>query len=63
MWGIFFARYNPTVLEALFGNGPFHLAKHYGETPIVHTSSFLLPHSSLLNSILFFGLIFSIYLI
>ncbi len=63
MWGIFFARYNPTILEALFGNGPFHLAKHYGETPIVPTSSFLLPHSSLLNSILFFGLIFSIYLI
>ena len=63
MWGIFFARYNPSVLETLFGYGPFNLIKHYSENPIVPTSSFLLPHSSLLNSILFFGLIFSIYLI
>lgn len=69
LWGIFFSRYNPTQLELFFGTGPFNLSKHYSEinlkTPtyesrgvfIQNVEGFLLPHSSFLNILLYFGLI------
>ena len=64
LWGIFFARYNPETLEALFGSGPFILANHYSEINILDKKlytgtplGFLLPHSSALSIMLFFGLI------
>ena len=65
LWGIFFARYNPETLEAIFGSGPFILANHYSEINILdkklYTGTplgfFLLPHSSALSIMLFFGLI------
>ena len=64
LWGLFLSRYNPTSLELLFGTGPFSLSDHYGdisikteritsETPL----GFLLPHSSLLLILLFFGFV------
>jgi hypothetical protein len=56
-WGIFFARYNPTYLEAMVGSGPMSLGQVYGETPIVQTETFLLPHSSLLSFLVYFGFI------
>jgi hypothetical protein len=68
LWGIFFTRYNPTNLEFLFGSGPFNLSKHYSQiqvsTPdhksaqnyIKNVDSFLLPHSSMLDVLLYFGL-------
>ena len=63
LWGIFFARYNPTALELAFGTGPFVLSNHYGEIDIftkrVFTGTelgFLLPHSSLLLILVFTGL-------
>ena len=63
LWGIFFARYNPSVSELVFGTGPFVLSNHYGEIDIftkrVFTGSelgFLLPHSSLLLTLVFTGL-------
>jgi hypothetical protein len=55
LWGLFFARYNPSFAEFLFGSGSFNLAKHYGEIKLLETRSFLLPHSSLLNILLYFG--------
>ena len=62
LWGIFFARYNPTISEFFIGSGPFILSSHYGEIDIfnkrVFTGTelgFLLPHSSLLLVQLFFG--------
>ena len=62
LWGIFFARYNPTISEFFIGSGPFILSNHYGEIDIfnkrVFTGTelgFLLPHSSLLLIQLFFG--------
>ena len=55
LWGLFFARYNPNFAEFLFGSGSFNLAKHYGEIKLLETRSFLLPHSSLLNILLYFG--------
>jgi len=70
LWGLFLSRYNPTPLELLFGSSPFNLAQLYGEINIMPTPSFLLPHSSFLNFLVFFGLvnlvliiIFLIYLI
>ena len=56
VWGIFFARYNPTFTELIFGTGPFNYGQLYGEIIVNNTRSFLLPHSSLLSFLLFFGL-------
>lgn len=74
LWGIFFARYNPSFSELVFGTGPFVLSNHYGEinifTKLDFTGSelgFLLPHSSLLLILVFTGLsgllVFTIFLI
>ena len=69
LWGLFFARYNPSIYEFLFGTGPLNLSKHYSEIGISNydavrndtknfaLETFLLPHSSLLNILLYFGLI------
>ncbi len=69
LWGIFFTRYNPTNLEFLFGTGPLNLSKHYSEIQvnnydrtsaqnyIKNVDAFLLPHSSLLDILLYFGLL------
>ena len=61
MWGIFFARYNPTALELAVGSGPLTLGQLYGEIKIEDLSSFLLPHSSLLSYIVYFGLLPTLY--
>jgi hypothetical protein len=61
MWGIFFARYNPTAMELVVGSGPLTLGQLYGEIKIEDLSSFLLPHSSLLSYIVYFGLLPTIY--
>jgi len=57
MWGIFFARYNPTFIEVLVGSGPLTLGQLYDEIKIDDLESFLLPHSSLLSYLVYFGLI------
>lgn len=57
MWGLFFARYNPTFMELLFGSGPMNFGQIYGEVVINNPESFLLPHSSVLSLILFIGII------
>jgi hypothetical protein len=62
IWGIFFARFNPTFMELSFGTGPFSFGQVYGESVINKTDSFLLPHSSFLSFIVFFG-IFGIFYI
>jgi hypothetical protein len=55
IWGIFFARYNPTFFEFILGSGPFNFGQLYGEIVINKTETFLLPHSSLLSFLIFFG--------
>ena len=64
LWGIFFSRYNPTISEFFIGTGPFILSDLYSDIDIfslrISTGTplgFLLPHSSLLLSLTFFGLI------
>ena len=63
MWSVFFARYNPTLFELLFGSGPLNFGQLYGELQIKETSEVLLPHSSLLSFMVFFGVINLFFLI
>ncbi len=74
LWGLFFARFNPGTDTLFFGTGPYILSNHYGDMNIssirISTGTdlgFLLPHSSLLLILLFFGLfglsIFLMYII
>ena len=61
MWGIFIAKYNPTLLESLFGTGPLQLNKYLSEhsirldLPNYRQQELFLPHSSLLDFLIFFG--------
>ena len=69
MWGVFFSKYNPTFMELLFGSGPLNFGQLYGEvvinkteyciltTKFICTETFLLPHSSVLSYLLFFGIV------
>jgi len=70
LWGLFFARYNPNIQELFFGTGPYSLSNHYSEIDIassrVNTGDslgFLLPHSSFLLFLSFFGLFGMIFFI
>jgi hypothetical protein len=63
MWGIFFARYNPTINELLVGSGPLTLGQLYGEIKIDDLTTFLLPHSSFLSYIVYFGVLPVVYLL
>ena len=62
MWGIFIAKFNPSVLESLFGTGPLQLNKYLSEhnvrldLPNNRLQELFLPHSSLLDILIFFGL-------
>jgi len=57
IWGLFFARFNPTYMELLFGSGPLNFGQLYGETVVNDSTTFLLPHSSILSFLVFFGVI------
>ena len=63
MWGIFFARYNPTINELFLGSGPLTLGQLYGEIKIDDLTTFLLPHSSFLSYVVYFGLLPVVYLL
>ena len=61
MWGIFTAKYNPNLIESLFGNGPYQLNNYlYNlkirlDVPEGKLNALYLPHSSLLDILVFFG--------
>ena len=61
MWGIFIAKYDPNLIETIFGSGPLQLNEYlYGENvfldvPTYKLESLFLPHSSLLDVLIFFG--------
>lgn len=61
MWGIFIAKYSPSPIEVLFGNGPYqfnnYLYSHEVrlDLPDEKLLSLFLPHSSLLDLYVFFG--------
>lgn len=56
-WGIFIAKYDPGLNEFLFGYGPQQIAKYYQENLTVVNTGLVLPHSSLLSYLLFFGIL------
>lgn len=61
MWGIFTAKYNPNLIESLFGNGPYQLNNYlYNlkiklDVPEGKLNALYLPHSSFLDILVFFG--------
>jgi len=57
MWSLYFARYNPSLLEVIIGTGPLSFAKLYGEVLIENQAALLLPHSSILSYLTFFGIL------
>ncbi len=63
MWGIFIAKYSPSFTEILFGAGPFqmnsYLFKHRVrlDVPAEKLQSLFLPHSSLLDLLIYTGII------
>ena len=65
MWGIFFAKFNPTLLESLFGVGPLQLNKYLSEhnirldLPDYRLQELFLPHSSFLDVLIFLDLLAS----
>ena len=75
MWGIFIAKYSPNLTESLFGNGPMQLNNYLYkqnvrlDLPEEKLSSLFLPHSSIMDLLIFFGcfgvlifLFFNLYL-
>jgi len=65
-WGVFLAKYNPNLGNFLFGHGPNQLSEYYlGHKTKVNTG-LVLPHSSYLDFLIFyglFGLLFIIFII
>lgn len=55
-WGIFIAKYNPSLPELLFGYGPNQLSEYYLSHTTKVNTGLVLPHSSLLTFLIFFGL-------
>ena len=61
MWGIFFAKYSPSFIEAIFGYGPLqisdYLYKHKVrlDVPPEKLQSLFLPHSSFFDLLIFYG--------
>ena len=54
-WGIFLAKYNPSIVHALFGYGPQQLSDYYLGHPTKYNEGLVLPHSSLLDILIFYG--------
>ena len=63
MWGIFFAKYSPSAAYAIFGSGPLqisdYLYKHEIrlDLPSNKLESLFLPHSSVFDLIIFYGIL------
>jgi len=63
MWGIFIAKYSPSLVETFFGNGPYQLNNYLYfqevrlDLPEQKLTSLFLPHSSLADLFIFTGLI------
>ena len=54
-WGIFIAKYNPDFLSLAFGNGPQQITEYYLGHRTKINSGLVLPHSSLLDYLIFYG--------
>ena len=54
-WGIFVAKYNPNFLSLSFGNGPQQITEYYLGHRTKINSGLVLPHSSFLDYLIFYG--------
>ena len=55
-WGIFFAKYDPIFSDFLFGYGPYNLVNYNFDNNIIN-DGLVLPHSSYLSYLVFFGIV------
>lgn len=55
-WGIFLAKYNPSMIEFMIGSGPLQLSNYYLGHNSKYNDGLVLPHSSLLDLQIFFGI-------
>jgi len=55
-WGIFFGKYNPSLSTFLFGTGPNNIVNYYFGHASKVNDGLILPHSSLLSFMIFFGI-------
>ena len=55
-WGIFLSKYDPDLKMLMFGSGPLQLFKYFNNFNSDNIDGLILPHSSFLDIILFFGL-------
>lgn len=62
-WGIFLAKYNPSITQFIFGYGPNQLSQYYLSHPTKVNTGLVLPHSSVLNYLIFFGLFGIVFVI
>jgi len=66
-WGIFFGKYNPSILSFLLGTGINNFSNYYLSHPTKINDGLVLPHSTILSYLVFFGLfgilIFSTYIL
>ena len=56
-WGIFFGKYNPSIQSFLLGTGSNNLSNYYLSHPTKINDGLVLPHSTILSYLVFFGLI------
>lgn len=55
-WGIFFAKYDPSTIDFLFGYGPLNLVNYNFDNNII-TNGLVLPHSSFFSYLVFVGIL------
>ena len=69
MWGIFFAKYSPSTVDAIFGSGPLQISDYlYGhkvrlDLPPEKLQSLFLPHSSIFDIFIYFGIFGSLIIV
>ena len=54
-WALFASRYNPTYSELIIGSGPFQINNYYYSDKIKSIEGLILPHSGVLDVLIFFG--------
>jgi hypothetical protein len=62
-WGIFFSKYDPSIQEFIFGYGPLQFVDYFNNFNKENIGGLVLPHSSILDQLLFFGLTGTLILI
>ena len=55
-WGVFFGKYNPSFSTLLLGTGPNNIVDYYFGHASKANYGLILPHSSVLSLMIFFGL-------